>query len=651
MVKKQACIAIGINHYQFFQPLSYAQHDAEALLDFLVGEAHLPADRCVLLTDTSPPALGHSTSPTRENIQAWLNWLCLEVVEPGDTLWCFFSGYGASWNGQDYLMPAEGNPADIPGTGIPVREIFATIQAALAETPKKINTLLLLDMNRASSTRSGDATGTETAQLAKQHDIPTILSSRPGQFSRESAATGHGLFAAALLEALRYTGCTTLDSLERYLNYRLPELSEHCRLPVQEPLTVVSNAEKIQMLILPLNGNGAAIWRHASRFEPVRQTAGTAQTNGTVTFSPHYPPLSPPDPKKTADIISQFRENVIRTSEITDKSAGGTGGTPVPTGEGAKIPSSSPAVVPVAPYPPGNEGNHRDSQKSSHVIGPMLWGSAVGLAFLLGIAMGKTSFVSRESSETSAPAPPKDSKPTAVESAEQTPLKTLETPVRSEPPVGQQVTAAPQTAPVGLPASHLTLDRATLAIQKAQASQFSYAIAIARKVPPQDPLYARAQENIDRWGEVILDIARARAKQGRFDMAIAAAKLVPQERPALGAEAKRLIEQWERQSQQSYANQNLLRSAARLIRRGQASSYRRAINSVRPIKAGQPKYAEAEKLIAEWSQAIFEIARNRAARGRLSSAIDAAILVPSDAPAYAEAQKSLAQWRQRLASR
>jgi hypothetical protein len=636
VVKKQACIAIGINHYQFFQPLSYAQQDAEALLDFLVGEAHLPADRCVLLTDTSPPALGHSTSPTRENIQAWLNRLCRELVEPGDTLWCFFSGYGVSWNGQDYLMPAFGNPTDIPATGIPVREIFATLKAAPAETPNKINTLLLLDMNRASSTRAGDSTGTETAQLAKQLDIPTILSSRPGQFSRESAATGHGLFAAALLEALRYTNCTTLESLERYLNHRLPELSEHCRLPVQEPLTVVSNAEKIQMLIWPLNGSNGAIWRHASRFGPVAQTAGTAQTNGAVTVSPHYPPLSPQNSKKTADIISQFRENVIRPSEIT--------GQPAPAaGEGAKIPSSSQRE-------PRNEGN-RGSEKSSHISGPLLWGSAVALAFLLGIAVGKTSFVSQESSETSAPAPPKDSTPAASMPAEQTPSKTGETPVPAKPPVGQLVTAAPQTPPVGLPASHVTLDKATLAIQKAQASQFSYAIAIARKVPPQDPLYPRAQENIDRWGQVILDIARARAKQGRFDMAIAAAKLVPRDRPALDAEAKQLIEQWQGQSQQQQAHQNLLRSAARFIRRGEASSYRRAINTVRPIKAGQPKYAEAQKLIAQWSQGIFEIARSRAARGRLSSAIEAASLVPSDAPAYAEAQRSLAQWRQQLASR
>ncbi len=639
VVKKQACIAIGINHYQFFQPLSYAQQDAEALLDFLVGEAHLPADRCVLLTDTSPPALGHSTSPTRENIQAWLNRLCLELVQPGDTLWCFFSGYGVSWNGQDYLMPAFGNPADIPTTGIPVRELFATLKAAPAET-----VLLLLDMNRASSTRSGDATGTETALLAKQQDIPTILSSRPGQFSRETAATGHGLFASALLEALRYSGCTTLESLERYLNHRLPELSEHHGLPVQEPLTVVSNAEKIHLPIFSQNGNGAAIWRYASRSEPVdRLDACPTRHNGAVTLNPHYPPPSAQDPKKTADIISQFRENVIRTSEIIDKPA------PATADEIFKIPKRS-------QDPPGNEENkgneeNRGSHKSSYASGPLLWGGAVALAFLLGIAVGKTSFVSQEPRSASPPAAPKDSAPAASQPAEQTPRRTSVSDVPGEPPASQLVTAAPQTAPAGLPASHITLDKATLAIQTAQASQFSYAIAIARKVPPEDPLYARAQENIDRWGQVILDIARARAKQGKFVMAIAAAQLVPQERPALDAEAKQLIEQWQGQSQLHQANQNLLRTAARFIRRGQASSYRRAINSVRSISAGQPKYAEAQQLIAQWSQAIFNIAQYRARRGWFSSAIAAASLVPSDAPAYADAQRSLAQWKRQLASR
>jgi uncharacterized caspase-like protein len=633
VVKKQACIAIGINHYQFFQPLSYAQQDAEALLDFLVGVAHLPADRCVLLTDTSPPALGHSTSPTRENIQAWLNRLCRELVQPGDTLWCFFSGYGVSWNGQDYLMPAFGNPTDIPATGIPVREIFATLKAAPAET-----VLLLLDMNRASSTRAGDSTGTETAQLAKQQDIPTILSSRPGQFSRETAATGHGLFAAALLEALRYSGCTTLESLERYLNHRLPELSEHYGLPVQEPLTVVSNAEKIHLPIFSQNGSGAAIWRYASRSEPVdRRDACPTRHNGAVTLNPHYPPPSPQDSKKTADIISQFRENVIKTSEITDKPAPGT------AGEGAKISMRSQAEA-------GNEGN-RGSQKSSYASGPLLWGGAVALAFLLGIAVGKTSFVSQEPRSASPPAAPKDSTPAASMPAEQTPSKTGETPVPAKPPVGQLVTAAPQTAPGKQPASNITLDKATLAIQTAQASQFSYAIAIARKVPPEDPLYARAQENIDRWGQVILDIARARSQQGKFDMAISAAKLVPRERPALDAEAKQLIEQWQGQSQLHQANQNLLRTSARSMRWGQASSYRRAINSVRSIGAGQPKYAEAQQLIAQWSQGIFNIAQYRARRGWFSSAIAAASLVPEDTPAYAEAQRSLAQWKRLLASR
>lgn len=61
-------IAIGINQYQLFQPLSCAQADAEALEDFLVTEAGFLPKHCLLMTDTSPPIGDRSTYPTKENI-------------------------------------------------------------------------------------------------------------------------------------------------------------------------------------------------------------------------------------------------------------------------------------------------------------------------------------------------------------------------------------------------------------------------------------------------------------------------------------------------------------------------------------------------------------------------------------------------------
>lgn len=206
--------------------------------------------------------------------------------------------------------------------------------------------------------------------------------------------------------------------------------------------------------------------------------------------------------------------------------------------------------------------------------------------------------------------------------------------------------AAPPAQPVP---SQTLLDKAILTIQPVQASHFSSAIVTAGQIPPSDPLYAEAQQNIERWGGVILDIALGRAKQGNFQGAIAAAKLVPQDRPELNAQAQKLIGQWQQLFKMQQANQKLLTTAAGSIRRGQLDSYTLAIATAGQIPAGQPKYGEAQKLIARWSAAIFnEIALYRAARGRFSAAIEAANLVPASTPTYAKAQKAITQWKQKV---
>jgi uncharacterized caspase-like protein len=48
-------IAIGINQYQLFQPLGCAQADAEAIQNFLVTQAGFLPEKCLLMTNSSPP--------------------------------------------------------------------------------------------------------------------------------------------------------------------------------------------------------------------------------------------------------------------------------------------------------------------------------------------------------------------------------------------------------------------------------------------------------------------------------------------------------------------------------------------------------------------------------------------------------------------
>lgn len=225
-----ACIAIGINHYQFLEPLSYGQADARALQKFLVDQAGLPSEECLLLTDSSLLVNGHSTYPSREMILRWLEVGYSNSKPNGNWRWFFFSGYGVCWRGVDYLMPIDGNPRDILGTGIPMRSLLSSLKN------QGDNILVLLDINRSAGLEAGTPVGAETVELAHELGISLVLSSQVGQFSHEAAALGNGLFTAALLEALRYYHTdTTLEKLAHYLGDRLPELSQHHWRPIQTP--------------------------------------------------------------------------------------------------------------------------------------------------------------------------------------------------------------------------------------------------------------------------------------------------------------------------------------------------------------------------------------------------------------------------------
>ncbi len=83
-------IAIGINQYHSFQPLSCAQADAEALKDFLVTEAGFLPQNCLLMTDTSPPFADQSTYPTKENIFLLWEELAAQAWQPEDHVLVLF---------------------------------------------------------------------------------------------------------------------------------------------------------------------------------------------------------------------------------------------------------------------------------------------------------------------------------------------------------------------------------------------------------------------------------------------------------------------------------------------------------------------------------------------------------------------------------
>lgn len=591
-------LAIGVNQYRHLLPLNYAQADAQALWNFLVGKSGFMPDRCLLLTDTSPFIEGRSTYPSKENIHKWIEWLLLygtgqgSPLKSGDVLWCFFSGYAVNWEGEDYLMPIDGNPGHISDTGISVRSLLERIKSHSGVMP-----VVLLDMKHPPVTGAGVGVGTQTLQLAGELEIPALLSCQPHQNSSESSDLSHGLFAKALLDGLRSGAGTTLGDLTQVLSESLPALSESHSLPRQDLAIAVYPKEKMHRVLLPhqaiASPNGS---------QPVSETLQSDQSAPVgATLSPalaavqqHTQNLStlPGTAKNPFEAaLSQTEPDFADSAEAARAAAA-----PQPTNE----------LV-----PPRNSDTEENGSLWQRVS---LWTGGALLILLALVSIFGRTFTPRQGTVGTSP--------------------NGTVPTLSPPGSPEQVSQA-------------RLKQATGQLQGNQVSQFNKAIAIANQIKPGEPLHQEAQESVNRWSQVILDTAQGRAAQGNFEAAIAAAGLIPKEQSSY-EEAQTLISRWRGSAKQQQTNRNLLQAAKKQINPEQASSYNKAIDLVRQIPPGQPGSAEAKKLTAQWSQTILSLAQARASQGFTNAAIQTASLVPNNTPAYPKAKAAIDQWKRQL---
>jgi Caspase domain len=553
-------LIVGINQYQSLQPLSFAQRDAQALQTCLVTEGGLMPERCILLTEVSPPAWERATYPSRDNLTTWFNLLSEEFIQPGDWVWVFFSGYGVCWQGQDYLLPIEADPTALERTAIPLRWLFERLKAAPTD-----RILLLLDMNRSQAIISGERVGVQTAELAKEFGVPTILASQPDQFSQEAPDLGQGLFTAALLESLRFQKASPLENLERYLSTRLPELSEHHYRPLQHPLISLGSPDQLQQETLP-SGDSLECPEWDSTTHQVAVDGKPADSTPAEVDDPWHLP-EPDYADSEPAIAASPAENPFATQPLGNLAG--------PSGRPGR--STPPVADEVA------------SEDTEDMPDPafwqrFLWGIGVVMSVLIfGVLIRNLLGGQQQTAQQPAPPPTGEIKPLpdqspAPKSPTAAPLnaptatkspsagspapkspgtaKPSEKPVAQAPtkpspkppvlaPESPKVTApAPVAAKPGAEGDLLTQARAL--IKPSLASEASRAIAIARKIPPTDPQYAQAQQEIDRWSQDILDIANQRAAQRDFKQAINAAQLVPDDRPQVYAEAQKLIAQWKK---------------------------------------------------------------------------------------------------------
>ncbi|MEH1866750.1 MAG: caspase family protein [Nostoc sp.] len=616
-------IAIGINHYQLFQPLSCAQADAEALEDFLVTEAGFLPKHCLLMTDTSPPIGDRSTYPTKENILLLLEDLAATSWQPEDYLWLFFSGYGVNYKGKDYLMPAEGNPELVQETGIELRSLMQSLQLA------DLNVLLLLDINRAFGTQADAPVGEETIELAQELQLATILSCQPEQFSHESSELGHGFFTAALLEALRSGNGSNLSDLESYLSLLMPKLCHHHWRPVQNPATIIPSRAQIILPELAMESDfeanpviypeeSFAVALAAPPLDDYPRTSAERGRWGEATVNSSQHKIEKPKGKP----VQQSATNLL-PQPMAETSLGANP-------RGRFIPNSSKGYVSRLPT------NQPSLPFWKQFI---LWGGGSLLV------AGLIAVVFLRNQETFRIKQISTASPNATASDRQI-IDNLPSDSTSVVRLNNQSSAQIISSSESKKRNQAVLDLAKMSLRQTQASDLSMAIATARKIKTGEPLYEQAQENIKIWSRMILDLAEGRAKQRQYAAAIAAARLITKDE-APYAKAQAAINLWRLEGKQYVSNKTLLDAANALIKSGQASTYNRAIEVAKKVPAGQPGFDSAQKSINKWSEKILDMAKRRAAEGDRSAAIATAALVPEETGAYEDAQDAIQKWQKK----
>ncbi|MEH2044636.1 SUMF1/EgtB/PvdO family nonheme iron enzyme [Nostoc sp.] len=243
---KNWAIAIGINQYDYLQPLNYAKRDAQLMQEFLGNEAGF--ERIYFFSDDSPDIDEKSTRPTRTNLLRLLRQRFEKsFMGAGDNFWFFFSGHGIRYADRDYLMPCDGDPEDIENTAIAINFVSERLRRCGAD-----NVVLILDACRNEGKKTGEGIGRQTAQEARQQGVISIFSCIPQEYSYEINALQQGAFTTALLEGLGIQGrCATVERLDQYLKFRVPELVRQYKNTRQTPYVIAEPVNKSHLILVP----------------------------------------------------------------------------------------------------------------------------------------------------------------------------------------------------------------------------------------------------------------------------------------------------------------------------------------------------------------------------------------------------------------
>ncbi len=194
------------------------------------------------------------------------------------------------------------------------------------------------------------------------------------------------------------------------------------------------------------------------------------------------------------------------------------------------------------------------------------------------------------------------------------------------------------------------LERAEELALFGDTSSLRAAIAEANKIRRGRSLYREARKKIASWSSKVqraedqpyLDQARSLANSGNLSSAINTARQIKSGR-VLSRQAQRDINEW----QSEVSAKSNWRQAREVALGGTPQALSKAIKLARRVPRGTALRSDARIAMDQWSQQLFDIARNQG-QSDIVRAIETAKLIPRGTQAYSAARDQIRTWRDYL---
>ncbi|MBD2578096.1 chromosome segregation ATPase [Oscillatoria sp. FACHB-1406] len=187
------------------------------------------------------------------------------------------------------------------------------------------------------------------------------------------------------------------------------------------------------------------------------------------------------------------------------------------------------------------------------------------------------------------------------------------------------------------------LDKAFALMRQGGTDNLFEAIKLAEEIKPESTAHREAQKLLAEAGKKLLEIAMERLEAGDWSAVTDITNRIP---------AKLEI-------QEEIKDVNSLAEAGSQAGSGTADGLQAAIDAAKSVPPGRPLYNRAQRLIGRWELEIQDIQTlakaeelaNGGGTNYLMAAIAKARLIPPSHPRYREAQRKIAQWTDQMQPR